>query len=42
MALPLRNSRPTVSLFIMAGKTQKNLKHEVPKAPDIALRGLTD
>ena len=30
------------SLFITAGKTQKNLKHEVPKAPDIALRGLTD
>lgn len=25
------------SLFIMAGKTQKNFKHEVPKKPDVAL-----
>jgi alkylated DNA repair dioxygenase AlkB len=24
------------SLFIMAGKTQKNFKHEVPKEPDVA------
>jgi alkylated DNA repair dioxygenase AlkB len=26
---------PRGSLLIMAGKTQKNLKHEVPKEPDI-------
>jgi len=25
------------SLFIMAGKTQKNFKHELPKEPDVAL-----
>ena len=24
-----------LSLFIMAGQTQKNLQHEVPKEPDI-------
>jgi alkylated DNA repair dioxygenase AlkB len=28
---------PRGSLFIMAGDTQKNFKHEVPKEPDIAL-----
>ena len=27
---------PHGSLFIMAGKTQKNFKHEVPKEPDVA------
>ena len=26
---------PNGSLFIMAGKTQKNFKHEVPKEPDV-------
>ena len=28
---------PHGSLFIMAGKTQKNFKHEVPKDPDVDL-----
>jgi alkylated DNA repair dioxygenase AlkB len=28
---------PHGSLFIMAGKTQKNFRHEVPKEPDVAL-----
>jgi len=28
---------PHGSLFIMAGNTQKNFKHEVPKEPDVAL-----
>jgi len=28
---------PHGSLFIMAGQTQKNFKHEVPKEPDVAL-----
>ena len=28
---------PHGSLFIMAGKTQKNFKHEVPKEPDVTL-----
>jgi alkylated DNA repair dioxygenase AlkB len=28
---------PHGSLFIMAGRTQKNFKHEVPKEPDVAL-----
>jgi alkylated DNA repair dioxygenase AlkB len=27
---------PHGSLFIMAGKTQKNFKHDVPKEPDVA------
>jgi alkylated DNA repair dioxygenase AlkB len=27
---------PHGSLFIMAGQTQKNFKHEVPKEPDVA------
>jgi alkylated DNA repair dioxygenase AlkB len=28
---------PHGSLFIMAGRTQKNFKHEVPKEPDVTL-----
>jgi alkylated DNA repair dioxygenase AlkB len=28
---------PHGSLFIMAGRTQQNFKHEVPKEPDVAL-----
>src|SRR5271169_5028761 len=28
---------PHGSLFVMAGKTQENFKHEVPKEPDVAL-----
>ena len=28
---------PHGSLVIVAGKTQKNFKHEVPKEPDVAL-----
>ena len=28
---------PHESLFLMAGKTQKNFKHEVPKEPEVAL-----
>jgi alkylated DNA repair dioxygenase AlkB len=28
---------PHGSLFIVAGKTQKNFKHELPKEPDVAL-----
>lgn len=28
---------PHRSLFIMAGNTQKNLQHEVPKEPDLPL-----
>jgi len=28
---------PHGSLFLMAGKTQENFKHEVPKEPDVAL-----
>jgi len=28
---------PHGSLFIIAGKTQKNFRHEVPKEPDVSL-----
>ena len=34
-AIPFAERLPHGSLFIMAGDTQKNFKHEVPKEPDI-------
>jgi alkylated DNA repair dioxygenase AlkB len=35
-AVALAERLPHGSLFIMAGDTQKNFKHEVPKEPDIS------